>query len=626
MVTSYWNQILSGRLTRRRLLLAASSGSAGAAFLAACGGGQDTGSPASRDSSGLLADIIDSSKQAKQGGKYVYPARREPLHFDGKAQGQVQLNVFNGLVYEALVRNKPGIGKPSSWSEVQPELAESWELSPDKTQITFKLRQRVNWQNRPPINGRALDAEDVAATWTKYENATTPNNKAANSNKVNPAAPIISITAPDSKTVVVKLKEPSSYIFQRFASMITGELGSIYPKEAGASFDAKANQIGTGPWMLDRFEPSVGLWYKRNPEYWGAKEGGFFDEVQMPVIGEYASRLAQFKKGALSSEAVSPEDIIRTKKDVPALAMYAFTAASNSTGASIRFGWDPIDGTPSPFLDERVRQALSLYMDRDTYIDAFSNVSQFESEGLPIDTYYYTSMGYVPEWTLDPRDTRQFGQNAKYYPSKGNPEEAKKLFSAAQAAYPGGKFPKFLTGRVNAVFGPIYSKEAEVMDSYARDLGFDLEAYPLDYNLDYLRKVVTEQGHFKIPDMGWAYAIGAVTSPDATDFFIWRFYSKSGVTSGALGDGANDSSVDSMIDKAKAEFNPQARREIIHDLQRHLGEKQYNVTRPGFADSFLLAWPAIENFATFQGDSRVVGAGALGLMQAWYNPAKAHGS
>jgi len=196
MVTSYWNQILSGRLTRRRLLLAASSGSAGAAFLAACGGGQDTGSPASRDSSGLLADIIDSSKQAKQGGKYVYPARREPLHFDGKAQGQVQLNVFNGLVYEALVRNKPGIGKPSSWSEVQPELAESWELSPDKTQITFKLRQRVNWQNRPPINGRALDAEDVAATWTKYENATTPNNKAANSNKVNPAAPIISITAP----------------------------------------------------------------------------------------------------------------------------------------------------------------------------------------------------------------------------------------------------------------------------------------------------------------------------------------------------------------------------------------------------------------------------------------------
>jgi ABC-type transport system substrate-binding protein len=345
----------------------------------------------------------------------------------------------------------------------------------------------------------------------------------------------------------------------------------------------------------------------------------------MPVIGEYATRLAQLKKGGLSSEAVSPEDIVRTKRDAPGLAMYAFTAATNSTGSSIRFGWDSIDGKPSPFLDERVRQALSLFMDRDTYIDAFSNVSTFRNEGLPVDTYYYTSMGYVPDWTLDPRDSARFGPNARYFPSTPNQEEAKKLFEAAQSAYPGGKFPKFLTGRVNAVFGPVYTKEAEVMDSYARDLGFDVEAYPLDYNLDYLRKVVTEQGHFKIPDMGWAYAIGAVTSPDPTDFFIWRFYSKSGVTSGSLGDGANDAKVDSLVEKAKAEFDVNARREVIHDLQRHLAEKQYNVARPGFADSFLLAWPAIENFATFQGDSRVVGAGALGLMQAWYNPEKAHG-
>jgi ABC-type transport system substrate-binding protein len=345
----------------------------------------------------------------------------------------------------------------------------------------------------------------------------------------------------------------------------------------------------------------------------------------MPVISEYTTRLAQFKTGALSSEVVSPEDIVATKREAPALAMYPFTAATNNGGMSYRFGWDPIDGNPSPFLDVRVRQALSLNLPRDVHIDAFSNVSRFEADGLPVNTYYYTSMGYVPDWTLDPRDTGKFGENARFYPSEGNKAEAKKLFDAAQSAYPGGKFPRFVTGRVNVVFGPVYTQEADVLDNYARELGFELDAYPLDYNLDYLRKVVTEQGHFQIPNMGWAYAIGAVTSPDATDYFIWRYYSKSGATSGSLGDGAHDPFVDALIEKAKAEFNATARREIIRDLQRDLAEKQYNVNRPGFGDTFLLAWPAIENFATFQGDSRVIGAGALGLMQAWYNPEKAHG-
>jgi ABC-type transport system substrate-binding protein len=377
--------------------------------------------------------------------------------------------------------------------------------------------------------------------------------------------------------------------------------------------------------MLDKFAPSVTLNYKRNPAYWDAKNSGFFEEIDMPVISEYTTRLAQFKAGALSSELVSPEDIVTTKREVPDLAMYSWTQATNSTGATYRFGWDPIDGKPSPFLDARVRQALSLSMDRDTYIDAFSNVSRFQGDGLPVDTYYYTAMGYVPEWTLDPRDANSFGANSQYYPSAANMEEAKKLFNAAQSAYPGGKFPKFLTGRVNIVFGPIYAQETDVLDNYGRELGFEIEAFPLDYNLDYLRKVVTEQGHFKVPNMGWAYAIGAVTSPDPLDYYIWRFHSESGATSGSLGDGANDSEVDAMIDKAKGEFDVKKRTQIVHDLQRHLGEKQYTVARPGFADNFLLAWPAIENFATFQGDSRVVGAGALGLHEAWYNSAKTHG-
>jgi ABC-type transport system substrate-binding protein len=633
-LADYWNKVLQGRLSRRRAILATSGAAAGAAFLAACGG--DDGSSGSggggkRDTSGLLNEKADTSAQAKRGGNFVFNHLRDPLHFDGQAQGQVQLNVFNGLAYESLVRNKAGLKEPSSFSEIESQLAESWEVSPDKLTLTFKLRQGVKWHNKAPVNGRAFDSSDVIASWNRY--VTLPqNNRAANANSVNPAAPILSVDAPDARTVVVKLSGPSSYIFQRFANMITGELGSVYPREVGGTFDPRNEQIGTGPFMLDRFNASSDILYKRNPDYWN-DQAGFFDEIRAPLVSEYATQLAQFKAGALSAiqPGVAAQDIITTKREVPALNMVSWVAAANSPGATIRFNWNPIGDKKSPFLDQRVRQALSMSMDRETYIDVFYNVSKFESEGLPVNTYWYTAMGYVPEWTLDPRG-RDFGENAKYF--EYNVAEAKKLIQAAESAY-GGSFPEVGAGRVNAVFGAIYSEQVEVMDQFARDIGLKVNAVPLDYNIDYLTKIVTKQGKYEVPGLGWAYALGAVSSPDVVDYYVWRYYSKSGATSGALGYGGPDGSlgdlsgdpaVDSLIDKAKEEFDVKKRQAHVHDLQRVLAKQAYSVSQPGLADQFWLAWPAISNWGTFQGDSRVVLAAIPGIPRLWYDSTKPHRS
>ena len=629
-MASYWNKVLDNRVTRRRAMAATGMTAAAAAFLAACGGGDDGGGDkidtTKGDTSGLISPIEDASKNAVVGGSFAWPNAREPLHFDGKAQGQVQLNHHNGLAYEALVRNKAGFKQPSSWTDVEPQLAESWEISPDKLTMTFKIRQGVKWHNKAPVNGRLFDAEDVVTTWKNYEEASTPNNKGANSNKVNPAAPVLAFEAPDSKTVVIKLKEPSSYMLQRLSSMITGEIGSIYPKETYKGFDPKADQIGTGAYMLDKFTPSVSVVHKRNPEYWDAKNAGFLGEIKFPNIPEYAAQLAQLKAGALSSMVVTATDVVQTKKDSPLLNMYAFTAATNNPGAVMRFGWNPIGDKKSPFLDQRVRQALSMSFDRDAYIDVNANVSKFKAFGLPVSSYWYTSMGYVPGVTLDPRDAKSFGENAKYYAF--NVEESKKLVAAAKSAY-GSDFPEIPAGRVNAVFGPAYVQAADIMDQFARDIGFNIKATPLDYNLDYLPKYVTQQGKIS----GLFYGIGAVTSPDPTDYYVWRFYSKSGATSGSLGFGGPDGSkgdqsgdveIDALIEKAKAEFDGKKRTAIIGDIQRLAAKQAYGVLNPGFADSFQLAWPAIENYATFQGDSRVILGGTNGINLYWYNTAKPH--
>src|SRR5262249_5674392 len=212
----------------------------------------------------------------------------------------------------------------------------------------------------------------------------------------------------------LKLKEPTSFIMQRLAVMITGEVGAIYPKEADGGYDARKDQIGTGAYIRDKYEASVGLTYKRNPDYWN-KDAGFPDSLEIPFLNQSPAVLAQFKTGAIYAVAALgtfvPSDIVPTKKDVPALNMYSYINSSNNTSFIMRMGWQDINGKKSPFLDQRVRQAMAMAINRDEYIDAFSNVSKFKADGLPVDTYYHTSMGYIPGVTLDPR-SKDFGPNA----------------------------------------------------------------------------------------------------------------------------------------------------------------------------------------------------------------------
>jgi peptide/nickel transport system substrate-binding protein len=392
----------------------------------------------------------------------------------------------------------------------------------------------------------------------------------------------------------------------RIANMITGELGAIYPREAAdGSMDPRKQQIGTGGFVLDQYTPSASLVYKRNQEYWN-KQAAYTDVLEIPFISDGAQRLAQFQTGAIyavpPTTGISAENILPTKKDVPALNMYDYIAPNNNVSYIQRFGWQPLGGNPSPFLDVRVRQAVAMAIDRDTYIDTFYNVSKFADEGLDVGTYVHTSMGYIPGVTLDPKDS-SFGENAKYY--EYNVEDAKKLLSAA--GFPSGfaytnHWPNF------PAFGPVFPRQIEVIESFNRDIGLQVTSDPLDYNLGYLPNFVTKRGQHE----GILISLGAVTSPNPTDYYVWRYYSKTGATSGAIfgdigsGDGAGDPEVDSLIDKAKAEFDSEKNTVILADLQRYLAGMQYCVSSPGVASGFELAWPAVQNYAVFQEDSRAI--------------------
>ncbi|HEY7269002.1 MAG TPA: ABC transporter substrate-binding protein, partial [Dehalococcoidia bacterium] len=171
---SYWNSLTANRLSRRRALASAGVAGVGAAFLAACGGGSsDSGKPtessASKDKSGLVSEPLDSTSKAKAGGtiKTFYTA--DILHFDALASNSSStVNDATVFAYSRLVKFTTTKHPKPYEGGIDGDLAESWETSPDKLTLTFKIRPGMKWDPRSPTNGREIDAQDVAWSWQKF--------------------------------------------------------------------------------------------------------------------------------------------------------------------------------------------------------------------------------------------------------------------------------------------------------------------------------------------------------------------------------------------------------------------------------------------------------------------------
>ena len=76
--------------------------------------------------------------------------------------------VFAWHAYSQLFRIKDGYMERSA-GEIEGELVESWEVSPDKLTITAKLRRGVQYGPGAPVNSRYVDAQDVVYSWDRYK-------------------------------------------------------------------------------------------------------------------------------------------------------------------------------------------------------------------------------------------------------------------------------------------------------------------------------------------------------------------------------------------------------------------------------------------------------------------------
>ncbi len=314
----------------------------------------------------------------------------DPPHFDpqltinGKTQNTVS------FVYSTLVQYKVGADvKPSTFT-VEPHLAERWE-QPDDTTYIFHLRQGVKWHNKPPVNGRELVAEDVKFTFDRF--LTEPGNAARYV-----LEPVDRVEVVDRYTVKFLLKEPFVWLVNVLANPLS--MWIIAPEVVEKFGDLKRAEhaIGTGPFLLERYEPNVKTVFKRNPDYFLPGQP-YVDSVEWLVVDDASAGLAMYRTGQLDAGpwhwwAVRQQDLEALKKTHPNL-MYQDFLSIVSHAIYMRTD-------QAPFNDVRVRRAISHAIDRQGIIDAVfirGALTPAVARGLP-------------EWS--PRSD-ELGAGAKYY-------------------------------------------------------------------------------------------------------------------------------------------------------------------------------------------------------------------
>ena len=479
----------------------------------------------------------------------------DPVHFDHHLTLNARTNTTLSFVHSTLLRYKVGPAIAPGTYTVEPHLAEGWE-KPDDLTYLFHLRRGVTWYHKPPLNGRELVADDVKFTFDRFL-----------TEKVNVLRdmlePVERVEVVDRYTVKFVLKEPFVWLPHRLAS--SSGMWIIAPEVVETFGDLKKPEsaIGTGPFLLERYEPNVKTVFTRNPQYFLAGQP-YVDGVEWLVLDDESTGLAMYRTGQIDCGpwfwwSVRQADLESLQKSHPHLLYRDFLSIVTS-GITMRTD-------QAPFTDVRVRRAISQALDRQAIIDAV----YLRGEATPA-----VGRG-LTEWSL-PVD--QLGAGGKYY--RYDPQEAKRLL--AEAGYPQG-FHTQLT--VTSGLGRDLVDSAQLVQRFLKDVGIEVALKLQEYGA-YM--ATTYQGKYQ----GMVY--GPTTGARDPDEPLYTRY----VPGQPLNRGyVNDPTLTAMLKEQRRIKDLEACKQLIFAVQRYEAEQQYYV----YANSamFTASWqPYVKHYAPNQ--------------------------
>jgi peptide/nickel transport system substrate-binding protein len=502
-----------------------------------------------------------AGEQPKYGG-ILRIAEREPPNLDPHLNISFNPQNIGTLIYNGLVRFPYGHEQKSPYDlTIMPDLAERWEYLDDRT-VVFYLRKGVRFHNKPPVHGREVKAQDVKYSLERF---------AAKSGFRVRFDDVDRVEVVDDFTVKIVTKHPFAPLL---AQLATPSNNVILPKEAEdqyGDFNKAEAAIGTGPFIMERYERGVKLIFKKNPDFY-IKGLPYIDGIEWQMTPEMAARLSLLRAGKVdfiqTSGLLAGEEAIPLQQTNPELKFFKYQA--------LNWGLFYMRTDQPPFNDVRVRRALSLAINRQAWLEALDfGEGCFVTGPIPC---------ALPEWRLEAKEMDP--AKAKYLIGFDR-EEAKRLL--AEAGYPKG-FTTPLYHHPNYPT-PWPSRYELAVDELSK-IGIQAELKPQEYG-QYIS--TTYLGNFD------KLAMGPITPfLEVDDYLYGVFYPDQPNNRSRV----NDPALNEMLIAQRRELDPEKRKRIVHDIQRYVVDKAYYVYIPGGL-SYQVLHPRLKGFAPKIGQTMV---------------------
>ncbi|MGN6305935.1 MAG: ABC transporter substrate-binding protein [Mesorhizobium sp.] len=418
----------------------------------------------------------DVDPNAKQGGEIVITYKDDVATLDPAIGYDWQNWSMIKSLFDGLMDYKPGT------TELVPDLAESYEISPDGTTFTFKLRKGVKFHN-----GREMTAEDVKYSIDRVVNPTTQSPgqgffasiKGYEEAAAGKADGLSGITVVDPLTIKFELTRPDA----TFLHVMAINFSHVVPKEEvekwGADFGK--NPVGTGAFKLGEWTLGQRLVFERNADYWH-KGLPHLDKITFEIGQEPIVALLRLQKGEIDvpGDGIPPAKFQEVMNDPEQKARVV-------EGGQLHTGYVTMNVNIPPFDNVKVRQAVNMAINKDRIVQLINNRAVPANQPLPPS---------MPGYTKD----------YKGYPY--DPAKAKELLAEA--------------GQADGFTTDLYVMNTDPNPRIAQGIQQDLAAIGIKANIQALAQanVIAAGGEKEGAPMIWSGGMAWIADfPDPSNFY-----------------------------------------------------------------------------------------------------------
>jgi len=451
-------------------------------------------------------------------GSIGEPSNLLPVLASDSASGDI-----HGLVYNGLLRYDKNL-------QVEGDLAETWEISPDNLTITFHLRKDVRWHD-----GQPFTAADALFTYRLLIDPQVPTAYAERYRQV------VRAEAPDPYTFRVTYAKP-------LASALVSWMFPVHPKHLLEGVDVTQSPlvrapVGTGPYRFVEWVPGEKVVLEANPDYYEGKP--YIHRVVYRIIPDPSTMFLEMRNGGLDLMSLTPLQYVR-QTDTPAFrrmfVKYHYPDFSYTyLGFNLR---RPL------FKDLRVRRALAHAVNKQELVDGVLLGLGVAATG----PYKPGSWAYNPDvrrYPYDPDLARRMLEEAGWSDSDGDGirEKNGRRFSFTIVTNQGND------QRIKA---------GEIIQRRFREVGVEVKLRVIEW-ASFLKEFINP-GNFDATILAWT------TVPDPDAYNVWHS-SKTGI--GELNFvGFKNAEVDRLLEDGRRTLDRSERKAVYDRFQEILAEQQ----------------------------------------------------